>query len=320
MNLENSVVAKAGFCKPIANPKQVIKSPNDLGAKAKGVIDSPNDIDSVVKGQILAPNVLTANAYSDLPPFPETHGRILYENKLISSSVSASEGVNETLTLTPNTFEGWTVSPISGSDAFITFVLPASEDIDTLCVGAHNLNGLSYKWQAAATLGGAFTDLTPLKLQESNNAIMSTFATVNAREVRLFISGSGSFKIGVISGGESLQLQRPKYGGVSPSPLNAKVDYFNNRSESGEWVGRSIRRQGFTTALDMVRITPEWYRLYFQPFVESAKTTPFFYSWRPADYPDDVVYCWTESDIKPSNSGKREFMNVSFNINCHGSV
>lgn len=322
MNLEKSVVAKTGFCKPIANPKQVVGSPNDLNAVSAGVISSPNDLGSVAKSNLDAPNLITPNAYSDLPPFPETHGRILYNNLMVNAQVTITDGVNGDLTLTPNTFEGWVVDSISGGDAFLEFLLPSNIDIDTLAIGAHNLadDSISYKWQYSSTDGGAYTDIITDTLALTNNPKLTVFTSLNVRKVRLAITGSGGFKIGVLSGGESLQLQRPKYGGVNPAPLNAVTDYFNNRSEAGEWIGRTIRRRGFESSIDLVRITPTWYRDYFQPFVESAKVAPFFYSWRPEDYPDDVVYCWTDTDIRPSNSGKREFMNVNFRINCHGSV
>lgn len=335
MDLENAVVTKTGFCKPIANPvrpiqspndltsknKVVISSPNDISVVNKGVIQSPNDLTEIQKTDISAPNVLTAKPYSDLPPFPETHGRILYDNLLLESTdITANRGAGANLTLTPNTFEGWSATNDITSST-ITFTLPANVSMDTFCFGAQNLKNknTTYVFQTSDTTGGSFTSIGSPELVESNSPKMK-IETRDVRRVRLVITGTTGldFNINLISAGNSLQLQRPMYSGVRPAQLNAVTDYFNNRSESGEWLGRTIRRRGFETSIDMKRITPQWYREYFSPFVESIKTTPFFYSWRPQDYPDDVVYCWTDSDIKPSNSGIREFMDLSFNVNCHG--
>jgi len=54
-----------------------------------------------------------------------------------------------------------------------------------------------------------------------------------------------------------------------------------------------------------------WYRQYFDPFVKAARTQPFFIAWRHDTFPEDVSYCWTHDDIKPSNMGIKNFMQVS---------
>lgn len=321
MNLEKSVVAKTGFCKPIANPKQVVGSPNDLNAVSAGVISSPNELGSVAKSNLDAPNLITPNAYSDLPPFPDTHGVIQYENDLINSTITSNIGDGSS-TVTPNTFDRWVVDSLVAPFAVTDYLLPSNRNVNTFCIGGHNMGGknLTVSFFTSDTDIPDPANLVGSVVVDNNKPIMFAISDRDVLKVRLLIEGSGgeSFYISNVSVGYGLQLQRPVYGGVNPAPLNAVTDYFNNRSESGEWIGRTIRRRGFDSSINMVRITPEWYREYFQPFVESAKTTPFFYSWRPGDYPEDVVYCWTESDIKPSNSGKREFMNLSFPIKCHG--
>jgi hypothetical protein len=83
-----------------------------------------------------------------------------------------------------------------------------------------------------------------------------------------------------------------------------------NKSERGQWLGRSIIRGGSAGSWSWRHLKADWYRTYFDPFVESARTQPFFIAWRPETYPV-AAYCWTEGDITPSNMGVKDFMQVT---------
>ena len=84
--------------------------------------------------------------------------------------------------------------------------------------------------------------------------------------------------------------------------------------EGGQWLGRSIIRKGVTTSYQWRHLKAAWYRQYFDPFVKSARTTPFFIAWRPETYPNEVAYAWAKSDIRPSNMGIRDFMEVTLSV------
>lgn len=91
-------------------------------------------------------------------------------------------------------------------------------------------------------------------------------------------------------------------------------------SESGQWLGRSIMRQGNDTQFSWRHLDPDWYRQRFAPFAERAKKYPFFIKWRPDLY-DNAVYAHTTDDISPSNmGGGHNLMTVSMNVRGHDDV
>jgi hypothetical protein len=229
--------------------------------------------------------------------------------------------------LSPNTFDRWQGVINTGSSAVITFTFAADTGIDTMAIGAHNLgtlvSGATLRCEYATTVGGAWIELAPLQTRSGgdNAPVMFIRATpVTVRQIRFRVtSGAGPYFVGVIYAGLKLQMPHPIYGGHTPLQFSATTDYFNNRSESGEWIGRQIRRRGFETEFSFDRLQPAWYRAFFQPFVESAKEDPFFIAWRPVTYPAEVGYCWTEADISPSPAGGgRADYSVSFTVKAHG--
>ena len=116
-------------------------------------------------------------------------------------------------------------------------------------------------------------------------------------------------------------MTRTIFGGHSPITLSAKTEYRNSVSETGQWLGRSIARQGTETEYSFTLVDDLWYRENFQPFVESAKTNPFFIAWRPDLYPDEVAYVWTTEDIKPQNrGGSTRLMNFAFSVEGHDDL
>ena len=249
-----------------------------------------------------------------LPPQDPNSPIILYQNRLTSASVAVTDGTSGQLVLSPNTFDRWN---FSGSQS-ITFTLPSAVLVDAIGVGAHNLAGRTITAEYSTTTGGSWLAFGSAA-QTDNLPALIMRASVSVRRIRITVSGSGAGFIGVIYAGLKLQMPHPIYGGHSPLPLNATTDYFNNRSESGEWIGRQIRRRGFETSVELPRLKPDWYRANFQPFVDSAKENPFFFAWRPVSYPSDVGYCWTDGDIRASNiGGGRPELSVTLSLKAHG--
>jgi hypothetical protein len=303
---------------PNANPLPPQANPELLPAESAVGIPISENIGSLSIGDIGSPAIITANAVpSDSPPFPLNHARILYANLLIGSTVAASVGSDESDTLIPNTADRWTFTA-SGGDDTITFTLSANDDFDTICIGSHNLGdlGATVTAQYDDDETGTFTDFTAAKNPLNNTSIMFHIGTaVDARRIRIKISGaSGAGYIGSIYAGIALQMQRPFFSGHSPINLSAVTDYYSSRTESGNFIGREIRSREFQTSVDWSNLDDLWYRTYFQPFVISAKTLPFYFAWNLLEHPDDVGYCMTNDDIKPSYIGIRDLLAVGFDL------
>jgi hypothetical protein len=100
------------------------------------------------------------------------------------------------------------------------------------------------------------------------------------RYVRLSFSSPVPCKIGVIAFGERMQFQRGFYTGFTPPSLNEQVDVSNNRSETGQYLGRSIVRSGAASgSIDLERVTRDWIDAVWTPFRQHADLYPFFLRW-----------------------------------------
>ena len=112
---------------------------------------------------------------------------------------------------------------------------------------------------------------------------------------------------------------RPNYTGYSPATLSSTDVFTPQMSDGGQFLGKQIVRKGFSTSASFRHLTYEWYEEEFQPFVEAAKTTPYFWAWNLAEHPTEIVYGWTNQNIKPSLMGIRNWLEVSFDIDAHGN-
>lgn len=293
-------------------------SPESAGSVAVPVVLTPE-----ASGDISTPNTLTPNALPSGPPFPTSHARICYDNLLTQAGASATatdDNAGATKVLIPNTFERW--RPGSGVES-ITIELGQNEDVDYIAIGAHNLGtkGVDVEILTSDTTGGGFTSRLSVSPTDDRPILLLLDPEIDVRRIKVEITNGTDREIGVISAGIALQMERPLYGGHSPVNLSSRTDYQNSVSDTGQWLGRTITRDGLQTNYQWNNLSDDWYREYFEPFVQAAKSLPFFIAWRPDLYPDEVAYCWTTSDIKPTNrGGGTKLMNVGISVRGHGDV
>ncbi|NIQ01594.1 MAG: hypothetical protein GWM98_15415 [Nitrospinaceae bacterium] len=230
----------------------------------------------------------------------------------ITVSSETADGPKDAI-LRPETAEYWQAS-----------ALPATWTIDLGQARAVDYVGL-----AGHTIG---TELAAVKIEHSpDNSAWTQFAgelapvtdapilfldaSISRRYWRITLTGSGAVpKLAVAYMGEVLIAQRGIYGGHSPAPLSRDTELFQNMSDGGQFLGQFIRRRGVNGSASFRNLEPDWYRTNFDPFVKAARQFPFFFAWRPVDYPTEVAYAWTDKNIRPSNMGVRGLMEVSFNF------
>lgn len=257
--------------------------------------------------------------------FPLTHARILYRslwrdpNAVVTASSSAI-GFPASAAANENTYERWKPTSIP---ATWEIDVQVGSQADAIGIAAHTLGS------NAVTVTFEYWDGTQWVeekqfIPSTDETIMILFPMRNASRYRISLSGgNGIPTIGVIFIGRTLQMERPIYGGHSPLSLSRETTTYPNSSESGNWLGRSVIRQGYSTSFSWSNLTASWYRQYFDTFVRytTQSAGPFFIAWRPESYPDEVGYCWlTASDISPSNSGTRDLMTVSMSVQAYASL
>ena len=248
-----------------------------------------------------------------------THARIGWATIATEGNITASSAASEfpaTAPVNPLTWDRWLPETLPATwqvDA------GAAMTVDYLGIAAHTLaDGLLNVIVQRSDDGIAWTDVVAHQ-PDDNGPILFLFAPVATRYWRLLIDGGSPQQVGVIQLGQVLEMLRPIYAGLSPLALSRATTIQPQRSEQGQFLGRSVIRGGLRGELSWRHLAADWYRTAFDPFVASALVRPFFLAWRPATFPEDVGYVWTQADVVPSNMGIRDLMQVSLSVEGQGA-
>lgn len=228
------------------------------------------------------------------------------------SATSETPGFEADSVLNELTYEKW--KPTS-TGATITIDMGGIKAIDYIAIAAHTLGStnklVSFSY---STNGTSYTQLSA-RYPPNDRAIFDDFTQVSARYVRIQMSGGTELAvIGVIYIGQYLEMYRPIYGGHTPIVLSRKTTTKNNISESGQWLGRSIVRQGLISEFNWRHTPINWYEQNIDPLSKHAQTKPFFIKWRPDDYSQQVAYVIVDDDIKPTLMGIRNLCEFGFTV------
>lgn len=243
---------------------------------------------------------------------PFTHPRICYQSYLDAGTVTVSSG-DITAAKSKLTYDKWQPS---GSTEWVQVDAGSSVDVDYLAIAAHNLTGrtISLQWSDSGSTG--WTTAATTSIDSTDSVVLLLTSPINKRYWRLLVSGASGMSVGVIMIGKALAVQRSINAGHSPITLSRTTVVRPAVSERGQWLGRNVIRSGLSTNIALNNLYADWYRANFDDFVESARTDPFFFAWRPETYPDEVAYCWTTDDITPQNVG-HDRINVIFGVDAH---
>lgn len=257
---------------------------------------------------------------------PLNYPRIGYQSFTIdldASSVTVSSEEDDgpgDAPLRPDTAEAWQPTSLPA-----TWVLDlgTSRDIDYVGVAGHTLgsDGCSILIETST---GSVAGSPSLQVwdQFAEDALPADDAPLLfmddsriARYTRITLSGSGECpRLAVVYVGEILAMERPIYGGHAPITLSRDTVLHQSLSKGGQFLGQGFRRNGVVGSAAFNHLTAGWYRENFDPFVKSARGLPFFWAWRAETFPREVAYLWATSDIRPSNIGQRDFMQVAFPV------
>jgi hypothetical protein len=240
---------------------------------------------------------------------PLRNSRIGYQSITFGKTPTASstEGGFSALAPTyPTTYEYWKPSAIPATWAIDN----TTEAVCDYAGVVGDIEGTTIQVQSS---DDGTTWVTQVEGVATKKVAMFLFEEVGARYWRLrFVNNAP--KVSVIYIGKALTMQRSIYAGHTPITLSRSTTYDNTLSENGQFLGRSIIRGGVATGASYQHLTADWYRANFDPFVKAARERPFFFAWRPNQYPEEVGYVWTSGDIQPQNTGPRDFMSVSLSM------
>lgn len=260
---------------------------------------------------VLSSTVKTSGESDDQPiRHPRIGIRSLFYDGTVTASSEATAHPKENATDALD-WDWW--EPTS-MPAWIAVDAGQAVDVTYLGIAAHDLRtqGVTVTLQSS-TDGVSWSDISSF-VPSDNSPQMLITARNTARYWRVYLEGNAPPKIGVVQLGLALAMQRPIYQGHSPMSLSRQTDIRPNRAEGGSRLGRSIIRRGNATSVSFENLSAQWVRDHFDPFIKMARTYPFFWAWRPNQFPDEVGWGWVNDDIVPENSGPRNLMSVGFDV------
>lgn len=246
------------------------------------------------------------------------HPRIGYDSIVTAASLSSDQAA-----------DGFPIANLGNSATFLLWkgedateqsivVSPGSgQTIDYMGIARHNLGTAGVDYTLESSNNG--TDYTEVVTDnpDDDRAIIHQFDSVSASFFRLTISaGSVAPQMAVLYLGQILSMERRLYVGHTPVPFGLRRTVSTGRSESGQFLGRVRRRETVEFAIDMPNLTPAWVRSDLEPFIDVSDTTPFFWAWRPEDYPAECAFCWTAGD--PATTNQRPNGMMDFNVSVQG--
>lgn len=233
---------------------------------------------------------------------------------------SESSGYAATNALTWLSNQRWKAA--NSSTQYFQLDLGAAAGIDAFGLYKHNLGdvaGSLLVQYSTSSLGGAFTTLFAVMPGAANSGGNRTLFRVNSNQVtarywQFVFSGHNSAPIvGVLGLFATTQLPAIDHPFQVPM-LNRDTELMNNLSDTGEFIGRSVLRTGFSTGFKLGKVQDTWLRQFWEPIARGMELNPFFWAWDANRYQDDAYYCFLNKKTNPVRSVKpiHDDIDVSF--------
>jgi hypothetical protein len=233
---------------------------------------------------------------------------ILYRNFVTAAGITATSEEDDypiSNVANPLTFPDAQWRATSTAEQELVFTITDFEAINGFGIAGHNLGSAEIAITIEVFTASAWVEVYD-GIPANDAPLLFRSEEYSVSEVRFTLAtGNEAARIAVVMIAPLLVVQRGIWLGHTPITMGTVTNYVNGMSQAGDFLGRTVLGEHNATSIDLKNLTPDWYRTYFDPFVRSAKTLPFFFAWRPVDYPTEVGFCWLTNNPKPVNQRKR---------------
>jgi hypothetical protein len=254
--------------------------------------------------------------------FNENSPLIAYDNSTGSIAATTSNALYPASNLmNPATHLLWKGTVSTGTE-YLTATLAGVKNVECVGIARHNFHsiGATVSLEGATALDGfgapVYSTLVPAKVPTDASPILFRFnpALYISLRVRLDVAGSTPPQAAVFYACPLLVLQRRIYVGHTPLNFGRSTKVSNGRSESGNYLGRVVTGEGRSTSFSIQNMTPNWARVFFDPFIAAAAEAPFFFAWRPGSYPSEIGYAWLTNDARLVNQRTNGMMQIDVEL------
>ena len=197
---------------------------------------------------------------------------------------------------------------------YLEIEVPEGQGVDYVAIARHNLPFSGQIKVSFIVLEEEF-EVTDWISVNTRQVVMARFQRGTPNQVRVYFRGQQEFvNVGVLYAGECLQLERNIYVGHTPITMGRVNTRVGGFSDSGQYLGRVLRRRTYRTSVSMQNLSPDWYRQNLDPWIGDPDGNPAFFAWRPEKYPEEIAYAWIVGDPQPSNQRPNGMMQIDFEL------
>jgi hypothetical protein len=218
-------------------------------------------------------------------------------------------------TANPSTYLRWKSTSEDSQLLHISF--GTAQTVDYVAIAGHNLGSALIPIGIGKDAGNTqvFAAATPA----DDSPLLWRFNPISTTDIWLNIPSNSPValappQISVIYVGRLLYVQRRIYAGHTSIDHGRTWNATDGMSESGQFLGRIITQESRKTKIPLSLLEPAWYRANFDAFLASARDAPFFFSWRPNTYPDEIGYVWLTNQPTPTPTAPSNLISVSLDV------
>lgn len=206
----------------------------------------------------------------------------------------------------------------STAEQFLTFSVVSESPVDYVGIARHNFGSsgamVSIEYPDPEN-EEEWLELVEPFLPGDDSPILARFVPTFLESLRIRIQPVDTPpRAAVVYIGEILVMQRRVYVGHTPITMGRSQNVQHNWSEGGDFLGSVLISEKRTTSFPMANLTPAWVRAELAPFLVNCRTSPFFWAWRPGDYPREVGFVVAQNDPRPTNQRSNGMMQVEFQL------
>lgn len=235
-----------------------------------------------------------------------------------SSVIAGGDRANA---VTGSTYDKW--RPVTGGTTrALSFDFGSAVVIGFAAIAAHNLGTLGGSVAVQSSPDNAtWTDAGAGVVSPSGNGPIAFRMHLGATARRYWrfnftsLATDAELAVGIAFMGNDLTIPRRFYQGFAPVLTDTEVQLQSNVSVGAHLLGSSVISRGSRLSAEVTYVDADFIRsadwLAFQRAFGEGKG--FFFAWRPEKYREDIHYCARDGDvIRPSNTGPRDLMSISF--------
>lgn len=241
--------------------------------------------------------ILDANTGTSVTEASLRHPVIAWQNILADDDATLTPSSEVAGYLAINAIDGkeftfWKLAAAGTQSLEVEFTSP--REVNYCAIHGHNMASAGGSFTVQKWSGAAWVTLGTTVSPGTGAPAMVRFATESASRFRILFSSSVALQLAVVYLGKSFQMERGCWSGMTPPWMGRVTSGTTTKSEAGVLLGRSVALRGVKFEMAFEWLTIPFVRDYWMPFVVACEESPFFVLWNPADYPDDVAFCWIE--------------------------